>query len=220
MERIPWPFTRFYNGCICRYMASFYHQIAQEISEKGISGSILDVGTGPGWLPIKVAELVPTATIVGIDISDDVIKIARKNAKQAQIEGRVRFAKSSIYETDFGDSSFDLVISTGLIHHLKKPTLAFNEIHRLLKPRSEALMYDGRRDASRDEIRATIGDIERSGLALPLWVIERVWPHIHVGYKTEDYMSGIVTEALRQSEFKDYEAVIDKACIKIILRKE
>ena len=144
IEEIPWPITRFYNRYICRYMDNFYNQIAKEIDEREISGFILDTGTGPGRLPIKIAKLVPTVTIVGMDVSGDMIKIARKNAEQAGVDDRAKFVVGNTYWTGFRDSSFDLVVSTGLVHHLKKPAQAFDEIYRILKPQGEAWMYDGR----------------------------------------------------------------------------
>ncbi len=218
MEEIPWPFTRFYNRFVCKYMENFHNQIAKEISKKDVCGFILDVGTGPGRLPIKIAQLIPAVTIVGIDISGGMIKIARKNAEQARA-GRAKFVVGSTYWTGFRDSSFDLVVSTGLVHHLKNPAQAFDELYRILKPQREAWMYDGRKDASKEEIRTTIGNRENRGFILPLWVVERVWPHMHVGYKTEEYTQGRVAEALKESLFEDYEVIVDSCFIKIILRK-
>ncbi len=219
IEKIPWPITRFYNSFVCKYLENFYTQITREISERGTYNYILDAGTGPGRLPIKIAQAVPTATVVGIDISPDMIRIARKNAEQAGIDDRVRFMVGSTYQTGLKDSSFDLVVSTGLVHHLDKPAPAFNELYRVLKPQGEAWMYDGRRDASREEIRTIIGNLEGSGFTVPLWIAERAWPYMHVGYKTEEYTHGRVAQALAESLFKDYRVIPGSGFIKIILRK-
>lgn len=218
IERIPWPITRFYNSFICKYMENFYNQIAEEMSKNDIGGTILDVGTGPGRLPIKIAQLMPTVTIVGIDASQDMIRIARKNAERAGVN-RAKFVVGSTYRTGFRDSTFDLVVSTGLVHHLEKPVQAFDELYRVLKPQGEAWMYDGRRDATKEQIRTSLGNLKRNDLTLPSWVIEWVWPYMHVGYKTKEYTHGIVAEALKQSLFKDYKAVIEGGCIKIVMRK-
>jgi len=219
IEKIPWPITRFYNSFVCKYLENFYTQITREISERGTYNYILDAGTGPGRLPIKIAQAVPTATVVGIDVSTDMIRIARKNAEQAGINDRVRFMVSSTYQTGLKDSSFDLVVSTGLVHHLSKPVLAFNELYRVLKSQGEAWMYDGRRDASREEIRTIIGNLKGSGFTVPRWVAECAWPYMHVGYKTEEYTHGRVAQALAESLFKDYRVIPGIGFIKIILRK-
>jgi ubiquinone/menaquinone biosynthesis C-methylase UbiE len=218
VEKIPWPITRFYNSFVCKYLDNFYNEIAEEVSKNNIGGAIFDAGTGPGWLPIKIAQLMPTATIVGMDVSRDMIRIAQKNAEQASVN-RARFVVGSIYRTGFNDSTFDLVVSTGLVHHLEKPAQAFDELYRILKPQREAWMYDGRRDASREEMRITIGDFHGSGLTLPLWIVERVWPYMHVGYKTEEYTRGKVASALEESRFEDYQIVITNGFIKIVMRK-
>ena len=81
-------------------------------------------------------------------------------------------------------------------------------------------MYDGRRDASREKIRMTVGNLEGRGLTLPLWLIGCIWPYMHVGYKTREYTQGIVGEALKESLFKEYRVVVEGGCIKLILRKE
>ena len=218
VEKIPWPMTRFYNSFVCKYLENFYNQIAEEMSKNNIGGTILDAGTGPGRLPIKIAQLMPTVTIVGMDVSRDMIRIAQKNAEQASVN-RARFVVGSTYRTGFNDSTFDLVVSTGLVHHLEKPVQAFDELYRILKPQREAWMYDGRRDASREEMRITIGDFQGSGLTLPLWIVERVWPYMHVGYKTEEYTRGKVASALEESRFEDYRIVINNGFIKIVMRK-
>ena len=93
---------------------------------------------------------------VGIDISEDMVRIAEKNAEEAGLTNRVEFKVASAYDTGFKDCSIDLVISTGLIHHLKEPVKAFNEIYRVLKHRREAWMYDGRKDATKAEIEETL----------------------------------------------------------------
>ena len=218
IEKIPWPITRFYNSFVCKYLDNFYNQIAEEMSKNNIGGAILDAGTGPGRLPIKIAQLMPTVTIVGMDVSRDMIRIAQKNAEQASVN-RARFVVGSIYRTGFNDSTFDLVVSTGLVHHLEKPVQAFDELYRILKPQGEAWMYDGRRDASREEMRITIGDFHGSGLTLPLWIVERVWPYMHVGYKTEEYTRGKVASALEESRFEDYQIATNNGFIKIVMRK-
>ena len=88
-----------------------------------------------------------------------------------------------------------------------------------MKPRKEAWIYDGRRDASKEEIRATLGNLEGS-LTLPSWIIERIWPcYVYLVYKTEVYTSGKIAEALVRSLFRDYDVFIENAIVKIVLKK-
>ncbi len=197
-----------------------FKRIAKDIKDKKISGIILDIGTGPGRLPIEIAKQMANVEVIGIDISKDMVRIAKRNAKKEGLMDKVKFEVGSAYNTRFEDCSIDLVISTGLIHHLKDPLKAFNETYRILKHEGEAWMYDGRKDATKMEIEETIRSLGmEEDLPLPLWIIKGIWPYMHVGYKTDVYISGKIGRALKESLFKSYDIEKEGAYIKIILRK-
>ncbi len=155
-EKIPRPFSRLYDRYPNRIFVKWFKRIAIDIKDRKISGNILDIGTGPGRLPIEIAKEVDSVQVVGIDISEDMVKIAKKNAQEAGLGDKVKFKVASAYNTGFEDCSMDLVISTGLVHHLKEPGNAFNEMHRVLKRGGEAWMYDGRNDATKAEFEGTV----------------------------------------------------------------
>jgi SAM-dependent methyltransferase len=97
---------------------------------------------------------------------------------------------------------------------------AFNEIYRILKPGGEAWIYDGRKDATKAEFEETVRGLGiEEDLPLPLWIIERMWPCWHVGYKTEVYTTGKIGRALKESLFKDHKVKNEGAYIKIELKK-
>ena len=56
---------------------------------------VLDVGTGSGAIAIAVAKQLPSARALGTDISNDALKIARKNAKRHRIKN-LRFQKADL----------------------------------------------------------------------------------------------------------------------------
>lgn len=219
-EEIPWPFSRLYDRYPNRIFVKWFKRIAINIRDGKISGSILDIGTGPGRLPIEIAKQVDNVQVVGIDISEDMVKIAKKNAEEAGLGDRVKFKVGSAYNTGFEDYSVDLVISTGLIHHLKEPSNAFNEIYRILKRGGEAWMYDGRKDATKAELEETVRSLTiEQDLPLPLWLIETIWPYMHIGHKTEVYTSGKIGRAISGSLFKNYDVKKEGAYIRIKLKK-
>jgi ubiquinone/menaquinone biosynthesis C-methylase UbiE len=76
-ERILWPFSRFYDRYPNRIFTKWFRLIATNIKSMGISGTIVDIGTGPGRLPIEIAKQVVNAQVVGIDLSEDMVKIAK-----------------------------------------------------------------------------------------------------------------------------------------------
>jgi ubiquinone/menaquinone biosynthesis C-methylase UbiE len=158
--------------------------------------------------------------LVGIDLSEDMVKIAKGHAEKAGLADRVKFKVASAYNTGFEGNSIDLVVSTGMIHHLNEPVRSFNEILRILRPGGEAWIFDGRKDVTKAEFEETVRSLGiESDLPLPLWIIERVWPHWHVGCKTEVYVSGKIGRALKESLFKDYSVKNEGAYVRIVLKK-
>jgi ubiquinone/menaquinone biosynthesis C-methylase UbiE len=219
-EGIPWPFSRLYDRYPNRIFVKWFRRIATDIRDKQISGVILDIGTGPGRLPIEIAKHIANVEVIGIDISEDMVKIAKKNAEEEGVTDRVRFKVGSAYNTGFDDYSIDLIVSTGLIHHLREPLNAFNEAYRILKPGGEAWLYDGRKDVTKAEFEETVRSLGiEEDLPLPLWIIELIWPRLHIGYKTEVYISGTIGRAFNESLFKDYDVKKEGAYMRIELKR-
>ena len=215
---ILWPFTRLYDKYPNRVFAKWFDKIAEEVKEKGVSGNIADLGTGPGRLPIEIAKQVKKAKLFGIDLSPDMIKLARKNAEAAGMAGRIEFTVASASDTGLKDNSMNLVLSTMTLHHLSDPIKDFNEIYRILKPGGEAWVFDGRKDATRAEFLETVHRLDLAN-DIPVSIISRLWPLIHVGSKTEAYYSGKIGTAIRQSLFKKAEVTPEGAFMRIRFRK-
>jgi len=66
---------------------------------------MIDVGTGSGVIALTLAAEFPKAEIVGSDISEDALMLARENAERLDLVDRVRFLRSNLLEgvqPDFG----------------------------------------------------------------------------------------------------------------------
>jgi release factor glutamine methyltransferase len=59
---------------------------------------LIDIGTGPGIIPITLATRLPKAEIHATDISPAALAIARKNAKKHGVEGRIKFYEADLFE--------------------------------------------------------------------------------------------------------------------------
>lgn len=114
-----------------------------DIAQKAISGwSIIDIGTGGGWLPIEIARRNPALHIVGIDVSPRMIEIARNNASRNGVDGTTQFFVASGKKATFKDGAFDFAISSGSLHHWKEPIMVLEECFRILKQKREFWLYD------------------------------------------------------------------------------
>lgn len=59
---------------------------------------LLDVGTGTGWLAIALAQAFPNLAVVGIDIFDPALALARRNVAQSGLDGRVTLLRQDATE--------------------------------------------------------------------------------------------------------------------------
>jgi len=142
-EAIPWPGSVFYNAI----SSSAIFQKHYELATKNIlgycsQGILLDIGTGPARLLLKIHQESPNMRLVGIDSSSAMVTKARQNISAAGMSDAIEVKEGSADHIPFPDQSFDIVVSTASIHHWKEPTAGLNETYRVLKDGGYALIYD------------------------------------------------------------------------------
>lgn len=148
MERIPALFASIYEKACRLVVRRYYGRVAEEVVSAFHEGRLLDLGTGPGYLPIEIAKQAPRVSVVGIDLSRAFIRMAREKALQAGLADRVRFEVGRATKLGFEDESFDGIVSTGMLHMLNDPVKMFAECHRVLKRGGQAWIYDPARVSS------------------------------------------------------------------------
>jgi SAM-dependent methyltransferase len=142
-EGIPWPGTAIYNwASSSSIFQRHYELLAHDILSYAEAGRLLDVGTGPGWLLLKLHRQCPGLQLVGLDVSPQMVAKARENMAEAGLAAQVEIQAGNASQMPFPDGCFDIVVSTGSIHHWKEPTAGLNEVHRVLKEGGYGLMYD------------------------------------------------------------------------------
>ena len=211
-EAIPFPFTYVYYFAAKR-RRKCYERLATEVVSKIESGRVLDIGTGPGFLPVEISKKAPNIEVIGIDVSESMIRIARKYVRKQIKADKVSFQVMSAYSLDFPDRYFDLVISTGVLHHLKDLLTAFNETYRVLKQGGEGWMYELITDAGVRDMEKFMADLSIS----PLFLTAKIW-RLH-GLKYHEYVRGSIKQAIEQSTFAKYELIKKNALMKIVLKR-
>jgi 2-polyprenyl-3-methyl-5-hydroxy-6-metoxy-1,4-benzoquinol methylase len=93
--------------------------------------TVLDFGCGEGHLGVQIGLL--GAQVVGIDISPELIDLARRRAELDGVGDRVDFLASDILENEPEAESFDFVVCTDALHHVDLPRVV-GILHRCLKP--------------------------------------------------------------------------------------
>jgi ubiquinone/menaquinone biosynthesis C-methylase UbiE len=141
-EAIPFPISRVYSLITSsRMLGDYYESVASQVLSRLPIGRVLDIGTGPGRLPVIIASRNKYIMITGLDLSPDMVKIASARAAKKGLSN-LDFRPGNAGELPFGDREFDLVISTLSFHHWKEPEAALGEIYRVLREGGEAWIYD------------------------------------------------------------------------------
>lgn len=91
--------------------------------------NVLDLGCGAGWLAPLIAEQVPEGRVVGMDISDEMIRRARRN--YAELENAL-FAIGEAGSIPWDSGFFARVVSVESAYYWPDPHLALQEIFRVL----------------------------------------------------------------------------------------
>ncbi len=214
IERIPGMLASAYAKATRMAIESYYRQVAEEIATHLKRGIILDLGTGPGYLPIEIAEKSSEIQITAVDLSRKLIQMARSNASAAGLANRLNFQLGNAGRLDFGDSAFDMVISTGMLHSLKDPVKVLQEIYRVLKAGGEAWIFDPAQVASqvdRQKWKASLNLRER----FFLWLFQLFGLHKPIRTYTREQAIALI----EQTDFKDYRIDARENEIRIKLKK-
>lgn len=93
---------------------------------------VLDAGCGTGEIASRVAQLFPSAGVLGVDIVDAHLELAR--SRYANLAPRLRFEHQSIYELDVADDTFDLTLCRHVLHSIPQMDLVIAELVRVTRP--------------------------------------------------------------------------------------
>ena len=154
LQRIPEPEVMDERDGVEAYSASASQAYLERIDRTFVDhalglgvteGHALDIGTGPGLIPIMLAGRVPRLRMTGVDLSEPMLQKARKAAEEAGVVDRLDFRPGDAKSLPFSEQSFDLVLCNSLLHHLPDPLVLFNEISRVAKPGGAILLRDLRR---------------------------------------------------------------------------
>ena len=103
---------------------------------------VVDIGTGPGQIPVLLTKSSPDLSVIGVDLSEAMLALARRNAAEAGVDNRVHFIRAEATRTCLPAHSADVVICNSALHHFTAPVSVFNEMHRLLRPGGLAVIRD------------------------------------------------------------------------------
>ena len=137
--------SRIYDAVMVRLTRRLYGRVVADLAALSLGkGKVLDVGTGPGTLVRDIARRLPGLQVYGIDLSEDMIGLARAHARREHLEERVQFASGDVAHLPYPDQSFDVVVSTISMHHWAELAQPLRELYRVLRPGGRVWIYDFR----------------------------------------------------------------------------
>jgi SAM-dependent methyltransferase len=104
---------------------------AIELMAIPVGARLLDVGCGSGWATRLMAEKARDGWIVGIDIADEMIRLARESSRSF---ANVEFQVASAERLPFDDAEFTHAFSMESLYYYADIPGALREIKRVLKP--------------------------------------------------------------------------------------
>lgn len=107
--------------------------LTEEQFKKSEGKDILIAGCGTGMEPALHSARMPYASIDAIDLSRASMSYAIRASKNLDIEN-VRFLHGDLLDVGKLSKSYDLIFSSGVLHHMDKPALGLKALHDVLKP--------------------------------------------------------------------------------------
>lgn len=104
---------------------------------------VADIGCGAGWSCIGFAQAFENVRVDGYDLDADSVELARRNVKEAGVEGRVRIHQQDASDPDL-DGSYDLVTAFECVHDMARPGEALATMRRLAGEDGDVLIADER----------------------------------------------------------------------------
>jgi ubiquinone/menaquinone biosynthesis C-methylase UbiE len=141
-----WLYDLIVRWFVMRGKEQAFRNIIADLTQIQTGEAVLDVGCGTGTQALVVKRRIgETGRVCGLDPSVPLLSAARRKARRVGLA--VDFQQGGIGQISFPPQSFDVVLSTFMMHHvsdkLKRQGLA--EVARVLKPGGRLLIVDFQR---------------------------------------------------------------------------
>ncbi|ROL62543.1 class I SAM-dependent methyltransferase [Bacteroidetes/Chlorobi group bacterium ChocPot_Mid] len=138
------------------------HKFLRKYIKDGMN--VLDIGCGPGFFTIPLAQLVgKKGHVVAADFQEKMLEIVEKKIQGTEIENRVRLHKCNEESTNLQDK-FDFILAFYVVHETPDTEKFIEEMANLLKPEGKFLIVEPSFEVKIQDFLKIITIAERANL--------------------------------------------------------
>jgi ubiquinone/menaquinone biosynthesis C-methylase UbiE len=117
---------------------------------------VLDLGTGTAQIPIVLCRSAPDARVVAIDLSGEMLTVAKTNVEVASLRERIMLEKIDVKGLPYLAGRFSAVMSNSIVHHIPDPAPALAEAVRVVRHGGAIFIRDLARPDDETKLQALV----------------------------------------------------------------
>ncbi len=134
---------------------AFVDQVAEMgAGREGLT--VLDLGTGPADIPLRLSKACPSWRIVAVDAAWPMLAWANRALGAANLSARVRLVLADAKRLPLANGAFDILFSNSILHHLNDTDAFWAGVRRVVRPGGLVFVRDLLRPADDDTARAIV----------------------------------------------------------------
>lgn len=108
----------------------------------GLQGRALDLGCGPGDITLRFLRAFPACQADAVDGASNMLAYAHKASMEQGLQDRLRLIECTLPDTHIPETSYPLIISNSLLHHLDQPMHLWQTVRKYAQPGSIVFIMD------------------------------------------------------------------------------
>jgi len=137
--------------------SEFIQQLKSFINDPEFSGTALDLGCGPGDISCRFVQAFPLSKVHAVDGSKPMLDHA-KSALTSDLTQRINFIQSLLPDVILPKSSYEIIFSNSLLHHLPDPQALWQTIKKYSRPGTRIIIMDLLRPAGIEDAQIMVNN--------------------------------------------------------------
>jgi len=132
--------------------ALFVELVGRYFPDLARTGRALDLGCGPGDIPIRIARAYPDWRIDALDGAESMLALARAALSDAGLGERIRLIHAHLPNGELASAGYQAIYSNSLLHHLADPLVLWRTVRRCAGSGAALQVMDLERPTDRDTL--------------------------------------------------------------------